>query len=901
MSFRFIVIQLLLLALASGAYAQVLRGNIKDPEGNPIPYATVYLKEIRQGTVSNTRGDYEIRVPEGRYTVIYQSLGYTPEVRDLTIARTTQTINITLHLQYYQIPEIRITATGEDPAYGIMRKVIGLAPYYLNHVSNYKADVYLKGTLVVNKIPKLLQRSMKAEVRNSRGASASSTTIREGETYLMESFNEIEFTAPDKYVQRVISLQNTFPEQGNQISPMDFIQASFYQPVIANMAISPLSPDAFSHYKFKYSGSSAQGEYIINKIQVIPKRKSQQLFEGTIYIVEDLWCLHSIDLLNENIAGKVRVQQLYIPVNDDIWMPVSHKFDMNISIIGVKADAGYGSSIKYKEVIVNPSLKKPELLTGSFLLRPQVQTTKPDSSATKNRDEMEKLLSKGELSNRDMVKLSRLLERESKNSTPDSVRKSLEVKDRTTFIIEKDAVKKDSAFWAEIRPVPLSENERQSLKLAGSINASLAGSKKSSDTLSTAAPAQKKSSTSAFVRGIAFGNTWSDTLGFSFTFDGLMNLKSVSFNPVDGFVYATGFRIGKRWAGSNVLNIYPEILYAFSRESLMWSLNGQYRFDRMKQSQVYWRSGMTSRDIGSAGSVNTLLNSITSLLMKRNYIRLYESRYVTAGLRREVTNGLYIDISGRYDDRRVLQNSTEFSLIKTSRLYSPNKPVNYYLDLPYTPPVYELTDNRHYEAVASLQWTPWQKYRIRNNVKIPAGSDYPTFTLTYRHIINRFPSGDPSVKHYDHLRFEVSQSKETGPFGEFRWRLRAGGYIDKTSLSFFDFNHFNAQPLPVLINSYEDAFRLRDYYSLSTPELFTELHIRYTTPYLLVKLLPMFSYSLMRENLSLSFLWAERKKAYTELGYSLSELFLLGEAGLYAGFDNLAFRSAGIRFVIRLN
>ena len=112
-----------------------------------------------------------------------------------------------------------------------MRKVIGMAPYYLNNVSYYKADVYLKGNLVVNKIPKLLQKSMKMEARNESGSAASTTRMKEGDSYLMESFNEIEFTAPDKYVQKVISYNSTFPDQGNEISPMDFIEASFYQPV----------------------------------------------------------------------------------------------------------------------------------------------------------------------------------------------------------------------------------------------------------------------------------------------------------------------------------------------------------------------------------------------------------------------------------------------------------------------------------------------------------------------------------------------------------------------------------------------------------------------------------------------------------------------------------------------
>jgi hypothetical protein len=173
--------------------------------------------------------------------------------------------DVILPLQYYEIPEVRISASGEDPAYIIMRKAIGLAPYYLNNVSYYKAGVYLKGNLVINKIPKLLQKSMKIESSgNGTSVSAGSKPrseeklLKAGDSFLMESFNEIEFTATDKYFQRMISYNSTFPSQGNEISPMSFIQASFYQSVLAEMAISPLAPNAFSHYNYKYLGASLQ-------------------------------------------------------------------------------------------------------------------------------------------------------------------------------------------------------------------------------------------------------------------------------------------------------------------------------------------------------------------------------------------------------------------------------------------------------------------------------------------------------------------------------------------------------------------------------------------------------------------------------------------------------------------
>jgi len=305
---RALIISFIILFSSGSSYSQVLKGRITTESGDPIPYSTVFIQELKQGTTANTKGDYELKLPAGKYLVTYQSLGFSPVFYDLNITDETIIKNVILPVQYYEIPEVRISATGEDPAYNIMRKAIGMAPYYLNYIKSYKAEVYIKGNLVFNRIPRLVKKSIKMDSNGDPGSEGAA--IKEGEVYLMESVNEIEFTAPDKYHQRVISVNSTFPDQGDNISPMDIIQASFYQPVIADIAISPLSPQAFSYYRFKYLGATLQGNNTVSKIQVIPRIKSQQLFEGIIYIIEDLWCLHSIDLTNDNIAGEISIEQI---------------------------------------------------------------------------------------------------------------------------------------------------------------------------------------------------------------------------------------------------------------------------------------------------------------------------------------------------------------------------------------------------------------------------------------------------------------------------------------------------------------------------------------------------------------------------------------------------------------
>lgn len=886
--------------VSASLHAQVLKGRITNEAGDPVPYATVYIQEIRMGTTANTKGDYELKLNPGRYMVQYQSLGYGPFMAAITITSETVVRDVILPLQYYMIPEVRISATGEDPAYSIMRKAIGLAPYYLNNISYYKADVYLKGNFVVNKMPKLYQKAMDKAAREEEKNGGTGVRIKEGDVYFMESFNEVEFTSPDKYVQKVISVNSTFPSTGDDISPMDYISASFYQPLIAEMAISPLSPQAFQYYKFQYLGATPQGNVTINKINVIPKMKSQQLFAGTIYIIEDLWCIQSLDLTNDNIIGKINIQQLYIPVSGQIWMPVSHKFIINVSIVGVRADVGYAGSVKYLEVKPNTSLKKPESLAAGF---DKMQTREEhDTPVSKSQEKIEELLQKDELNNRDMIKLSKLMDKESKQAQPDSVKKNLEIKDNYKRTVEKDAGKKDSVYWAEIRPIPLSELETKSIRLRDSIKTgtSLITTTASRDSISVTIGKKQKSKFGKALNNIATGHTWSDTTGLRFYFNGLVNMQSLSFNTVDGFRYGTDFRITKSWKNRTSLTIAPDLKWAFSRQTLLWRVNGNFSFNRMKQRSLFFNTGMLSRDISNNGGINPFLNSVSSLFMERNYLKVYDSRYLYIGYRTDIANGLSLSLTGGFEDRRVLENTTGFRFINTKKEYSANVPVNTYLDSTANK-IFGLRDQRHLEFTATLTYTPMQKYSINNGAKINRGSDWPTFGLTWKHGINEFSEFASPYWHYDMIRLDISKNHSFGAFTEFRWRVRSGGFINNSYVTFYDFFHFNAQPIYVLIDDYSDSFKLPAYYSLSTPEFFGEVHMKYTAPYMVLKYLPGLSKTLMRENLSISYLGSRYRKNYTELGYSITELFFLGEVGVYAGFDNLKFRSFGVKLVLNLN
>ncbi|MBN1388498.1 MAG: carboxypeptidase-like regulatory domain-containing protein [Bacteroidales bacterium] len=876
-------IYIILLAVIS-SNAQCLKGVITDSNGEPVRYATVYVNELKHGTTSNIKGEYEIKLKPGSYTVFFQSLGFSPEVKSITIGQADKIMNITLSIQYYQIPEVRVTATGEDPAYGIMRKAIGLAPYHLNRVKHYEADVYIKGSVVVNKLPRLITRNIEKE----------DVEIREGDSYLIESINKIEYDAPDIYRQTVIAQHSTFPEiQDSDISPMDVVRASFYQPVLADIAISPLAPNAMSHYRFSYEGSTPQGKYIVNKIKVIPKRKSQQVFEGTLYIIEDLWCLHSLDLTNENLAGSINIEQVYTPVEDDIWMPVSHNFDVKVSIVGVDADGTYGSSVTYAAVEPNTELPRPEALD----LNPTAEQDilQEQREASKTQQKIEEILQKDELNNRDMSRLSRLMEKEAEES--EAGEDDLEIKKTTSYTVEEDASEKGSEYWNEVRPIPLSEEEKKSIRVSDSLKLET-GLKTTGSVHDSTSIAEGRSKSKFFrVMGDIFqGETWYGKNNNSrSTFGGLLDPDHFGFNSVDGFKCGIDFNYYNEWSSGKTLSLTPEFGWDFARENANWSLSGMITYNPMKQSRLVFWGGMGSKDFTNSAGISPFINMATSLLLKDNYLKLYESRFLTISQRSEYFNGFYVELRYAYDNRRLLENNTNFSLFRRDEDYSENIPFNEYLGAGGdTDADYLITNHIHHQFSTVISYIPRQRYRINEGRKSAAGSDYPTFKIYYDHGINITPDDD--YHHFDHIQFEANKSKSIGAFNEYSWRFRAGGFINNEKLQFQDFNHFNIQSLPFLIRNHQDAFMLPDYYTLATPEYYIEAHFRYTTPYLLIKLLPFLSNSLMRENITLAYLYSPHTSHYYELGYGLSEIFLIGKIGVYAGFEDLSFKSAGVRF-----
>ena len=885
MTLRFkISLNLTLLLFSSlASYSHNLKGLITTKDGTPIPYATVFIKEISLGTSTNDEGKFELDLPSGTYTANFRSLGYIPKIETVTLAKKLTEISVILEEQMIQLSQIDIQSNNEDPAYAIMRKVIGLSYVHLNQVNSFTADVYLRGTVKFENIPGLIRNQLKKK----------DIDIKSGDILVNETVSSINYHAPDKYEQKIVSINSSFPKVVD-FSVDEFLGASLYQDNI-QILYTPLGKNAFSYYNFRYEGFQQEGKYTVNKIKVIPKRKSKQLFEGYIYIIEDLWSLNRADLSFNTPFGAVSLHLAFDEVSSGVWLPIGHDYTFNGGMMGVKGSARFLASIKYSKLKVNDQVlsmigiqpEKQDSPAKGSILSAKTSNKINQATQTKKETKINSILEKEKLTNRDMTKLSRLMAKQDYSRKPDSM-KSLEIKDKVQVTVEKEAKNREAPYWTQLRPIPLSNDEIKSFKQRDSIL--VIQQKYGLD--NTSVVSHKRNY--GFFNPLFFGirrplrdSTW------SIKYNGLISTKMISFNAVDGWKIAQSIDFIKNYKPGKALTITPYVAYAIDRQSFLATGNLKYIYSPLHRGTFELLIGKNTFDFNSTDqAVHPFINSIASLLYKENFGRYYESYIINLSNTIDLDNGVVLTTTFKFNEAKTLDNSTNFSFLKKQEDYKANTPTN----KECTPS--SLEDQTNAITGIKIEYTPRSFYRINKGVKVVSHSDYPTFYLEYKKGIKELFS---STSDFDFLGGGVKYSKEWSSTSSIAGDLHGGWFPNNTAIHFSDFAHAQTQTSPILLREYRHAFFLPGYYSLTTADKFIEAHLSVRAPYIALKYLPGLSNTLWREMLWCSFYASPSTPNYTEIGYTLLEVLLSANIGIHAGFDNGKFSNLGLNLAFRIS
>lgn len=168
-------------------------------------------------------------------------------------------------------------------------------------------------------------------------------------------------------------------------------------------------------------------------------------------------------------------------------------------------------------------------------------------------------------------------------------------------------------------------------------------------------------------------------------------------------------------------------------------------YANMNRGLASIRMGWISYDFNGDAGISPLTNTSASLWFGRNYMKLYENRYVSLSNRIDPLNGFEVYTSVSFARRVELQNNTDFIVYQQNlRWYTPNVPANE----DATPQ--NLSTHSSLEGSIRVRYTPFYHYRIRNGRKQMLYSRWPTITFQ---VHKAFPNVLSSNS--DYLRWEA--------------------------------------------------------------------------------------------------------------------------------------------------
>ncbi len=802
--------------LILGATTVRLIGKVSEQNGISIPFASVYIEGTSRGTTTNLEGNYSLDLEPGIYNLVFRFIGFKQKTERVEIGENGLTLDVILIPESYQLKEVRIVAGAEDPAYAIIRQAQKKRKEYQNEVREYRCNAYVKSTQKLISYPGKLF-GQKVEINEFVDTV---TNI----FYLSESVSNFSFRQINLVKEEMISSTVSGNPQGYSFNQASDLLVNFYENLIQigeltpRGIVSPISASALFYYDYRLEGTFVENGNAVNKIKVIPKRKNDPVFSGDLFIMDDNWRIHSLDLMitkeqQIEFIDTFSIKQNFFPVDNQRWMLFNTQYAYHFDVLGF---IGNG-------IVLG--------LFNGYNLEPAFPEDYFDGQVLK---------------------------------------------------VNKESNTKDSNYWKENRPVPLTLDEKVDYRRKDSTRV-IYESKEYLDSMDTR---KNKFKVSNLLTGYTHINSY---LNKEYSISSF--LENLQFNTVEGWNTSIDYTYSKQWKVPSIrsLKISPDIRYGFSNLHWNGKLNVEYMYNRHRQSVMKLEGGTDVVQFNSNNPISPTVNSIYSLLARKNYMKIYEKRYGRVEYESELINGLRLKLATEFADRLPLRNSTTYALASTGdRVYTSNVP-----NFPFFFEGFEFPRNTSFTIEGELRIRFQQKYIDRPEGKYILGSKYPELRVSYKKGLVALNADTD----YDLITASISDQIRVGLLGHLSFLLSGGKFLRRDELHFMDSYHFNGNK--TLFTSFRlDQFRDLDYYRYSTSNGFIEGHAAHNFGGFLLNKIPLIRKLKLNEVAGLHYVYTNFLEHYTEVSIGI-EKFNFIHLEVYTSFVENKRGPIGIVFAIR--
>lgn len=239
----------------------------------------------------------------------------------------------------------------EEPenADSIIKHVIAASPRYAHIVDEYNADLYVRGRVKVHRRNHLI-KVVPSMFRFEKGI----------KDYIVESMNEIHYTAPDIYDLKVKALTGTLRRNRGEIGNiMEYFNMNVYSSsLLPDKLLSPLSKSGMKRYYYLLDSILGSGDSLRYKILIVPRNKSNQLISGYMIVNDASWTIDQLCFTGkvEQVTFRAKVEMG--KSGNSLYLPKRFDVNMVFSFVGNKIEAGYEAVFDYKSISLSTVFRR---------------------------------------------------------------------------------------------------------------------------------------------------------------------------------------------------------------------------------------------------------------------------------------------------------------------------------------------------------------------------------------------------------------------------------------------------------------------------------------------------------------------------------------------------------------
>jgi hypothetical protein len=318
-----------LLAVFANGQLYKISGVIMDDRKDPLPLASVEIKELKKGSVSKDNGTYEFFLERGKYDIVVSLVGFKTKIVTIYINDADVTENITLEpAESTDLSEVIIRVKARDRAEEIIRNVVKNKESVLDAMGSYSYKAYIKAFQLDSGFTKKKRENDSLANEDYSGMSLTEVSLK-----LDKSSNGQMKEARLGVIKRG-STENLFYLSATEGDFYLYNNLINTPPVSKIPFVSPLSYSGLVAYRFKTVKIDRTVRPRVYTIAIRPRQLSNATIEGEITIQDSTWAVLSAEFrlpaAHMPEYDFMEVKQEYGKVGDSARMITRQQFNYYI-------------------------------------------------------------------------------------------------------------------------------------------------------------------------------------------------------------------------------------------------------------------------------------------------------------------------------------------------------------------------------------------------------------------------------------------------------------------------------------------------------------------------------------------------------------------------------------------